>query len=180
MGCDIHCMVEYRDVYAGGDGKWHAIEIKNPYRVYHIPDNDGNMVEYDSYIEPYDGRDYQLFGILAGVRSDEYPQMDDARGLPPDVSDEVRAKFDEYSDDYHTPSWYTLNELESWYNNKENFHSVDYKDEAFKPYLRRIKKEDKDMRERFKSFMWGVDFMASLAEYYVAPQNVRVVFWFDN
>lgn len=181
MGTDIHCMVEYRDAYSDGDKKWHQIRIENPYRTdYYCSGSDDDILECHPFIEPLDGRDYQLFGILAGVRSDDYPTIDSCRGIPLDVSEDVKSILEKEEPFIHSISWYTLKELLCWYNNEKNFHSVDYEDEYYAPYLDDIKKEDSYMRERFQSFIYGIEFIASLACYYATYENIRIVFWFDS
>ncbi len=62
MGCDIHMYVEYKQQDAADDQReeyWYA---------------------YGSRINP--GRDYEMFGALAGVRTEHVPHIE-PRGLPP-------------------------------------------------------------------------------------------------
>lgn len=80
MGCDIHLYVEARE-----NGVW--VEKKGDF---------------------YDGRNYNLFSVLAGVRNrHEIIPICEPRGLPEDVSESVRE--DECYD--HSHSWLTLAEL---------------------------------------------------------------------
>lgn len=57
MGCDIHCYIEYHD----GHDRWSG---------------------FGGRINP--GRNYRLFGALAGVRTDAIEHVQ-PRGLPPDI-----------------------------------------------------------------------------------------------
>lgn len=57
----------------------------------------------------FDDRDYVVFGVLAGVRGWEGPQVSEARGLPEDVSLELAREFVE--GEYHSCSWLTVDEL---------------------------------------------------------------------
>jgi hypothetical protein len=56
----------------------------------------------------YDERNYDLFGVLAGVRGDVDPEFTEDRGLPADLSHDVR---EEHDTGYHSETWYTLAEL---------------------------------------------------------------------
>jgi DNA-binding transcriptional ArsR family regulator len=98
MGCDIHCILQKRT-----KGVWHTVCA--------ISD-----------IE----RNYTLFGILAGVRCDEYQPIDAPRGIPKGVDhvikptragDECRVYFGDY--DYwlgtHSYSWLTIREILKYY-----------------------------------------------------------------
>ena len=80
MGCDIHTRFEYR---RGPGEKW---------------------INYDCVGDFFSGRNYELFAILGDVRG-VFPYKDSVsvhgRGLPDDVSDEVRKDFEEYG---HSPS----------------------------------------------------------------------------
>src|SRR5262249_2591595 len=64
---------------------------------------------------------YNLFGILANVRNgsgfagcdtgDGFVPISVPRGLPGDVSDEVRAETNRWGEDGHSHSWFTVAEL---------------------------------------------------------------------
>jgi hypothetical protein len=97
MGCDIHCAIERRD----SSGCWHFVSPL-PIR-----------------------RNYELFGILAGVQGTRVP-ISLPRGLPVDYDqmDRTSADPDDYldSDDGggpdefgdHSRSWLTLAELRAY------------------------------------------------------------------
>ena len=72
MGVDINVFIEKRDK---DTGKWSVLST-----------------DYDAV---YEGRNYGLFGLLAGVRSTS-GMLQPVRGLPEDVSDELRKLYDEY------------------------------------------------------------------------------------
>jgi len=110
MGCDIHVFVERFD---REKNKWFAADnwIKN---------NNGDVgVPYDERI--YSGRNYNLFAILANVRNgrgfagiktgEGFDPIDEPRGLPVDVTREVRAEMDGWGDDGHSHSYVGLREL---------------------------------------------------------------------
>lgn len=80
MGTDIHMRLE---CYDKGFCKWHCVETIDV------------------------GRDYELFGLLAGVRGTEFDCQIDPRGLPGDVSPETVVDYD----GDHTPSFIYGDEL---------------------------------------------------------------------
>lgn len=85
MGCDIHTVVE-RKV----DGKYEAIPG----------------------FEPFDWRSYFMYGFLADVRNySDVPPLAKPRGLPDDVSEEVRELVDVWGMDGHSHSWLSVAEL---------------------------------------------------------------------
>lgn len=60
----------------------------------------------------YDGRNYELFSILADVRnSDEFIPIDSPRGIPEDSDERIRKASDDYGIDGHSHSHFTLEEL---------------------------------------------------------------------
>lgn len=152
--------------------------IPNPYHLtydYNSETDEMSDEATPNMIVPFDGRSYALFGILAGVRSNMFKQIDDPRGLPNDVSDTVLAAYKEYEYDWHTPSWYTLDELYAWLGKKKNFRLPMFDGESNSW----AKEESKEMRDLFRCFVFGVDFMANLMDPFALRPNVRVVFWFD-
>jgi hypothetical protein len=94
MGCDIHLFVEHE-----------AYDWEKVYRP--VKDERGWVENYYGY----EGRNYDLFAILAGVRRDEPKPIAEPRGLPEDVSADVKRASEEWDSDGHTHSWYSLAEL---------------------------------------------------------------------
>jgi hypothetical protein len=173
MGCDIHSYAEVRK----GD-QWHMVGPTFPL------DDFGREWEKRTHTEhPFDWRSYGMFGFLADVRNySRVPVIADPKHeLPPDVSKEIR---NEYGDDgdWHTATWLTLRQLIEF----------DY-DQVF--WDRRVTKqltanswtgaglaeggegEHLTVREFLgERFFRDLDLLKSLGD----PDNVRVVFWFDN
>lgn len=86
MGCDIHCFAERR-----GANDWECVSLDR---------------------EPFDCRSYGMFGFLADVRNySAVPPIAAPRGFPDDASGPIRAGYEEWGVDAHTPSWLTLEEL---------------------------------------------------------------------
>jgi len=107
---------------------------------------------------PYDGRNYELFGVLAGVRSREYDMIDYPRCLPNDVSKEIKDEHERWGIDAHSATYYTLDELlDSDYRKM----SVDELAEMRLEYF-------------FKDVL---DTCLKLTD---NPSDFRLVFWFDN
>lgn len=98
MGCDIHAFLEYKN----NDGVW----------------EDANIFEFDNYdqafqiMDVYDGRDYELFAVLANVRNDNGNRpISEPRGVPDDVSGNIKEEIKKWDCDGHSHSYYTLREL---------------------------------------------------------------------
>jgi hypothetical protein len=92
MGCDIHVYIEFKK----GDAPWTADE----HHRYDPEDNYVNAVQAS-------GRDYNLFGKLAGVRS-AGPQP---KGFPNDASDIVLKASEIWGGDAHSHSFSSLAEF---------------------------------------------------------------------
>lgn len=130
MGCDIHSYVEV---------------MKNQRWILHTP-------------EPgYTWRDYGMFGILAGVRMRGFNPMAKHRGLPKNVSKEVKELADEYGGDGHTHSYLTLKEILDYdYDQTIPLHGVlsakkyDQWDKKSTPYLDYANSEYVLMPEAYK------------------------------
>jgi hypothetical protein len=134
MGTDIRWCVEVQ----GEDGVWEGFEPEDPepqIRDFYKPEKTESRAWFEAHSiwlnkNPwyYEGRNYALFGVLAGVRSHTYPQISPLKGFPEDVSESVRDEMGYYEpvsnpfgilenleNDYtllggsHT--WYTLQEL---------------------------------------------------------------------
>lgn len=90
MGCDCKMLLE---VYDKGVGRWHGQEV----------------IEL--------GRDYELFGLLAGVRGIEFDPIADPRGAPTDESADSELYFADGG--WHTRSFLYADEILSRTNRKE-------------------------------------------------------------
>lgn len=173
MGCDIHSFAEVRK-----DGKWEKVSDVFPL--------DGYDKEYygkDFGCWPFTWRSYDLFGWLADVRNcSRVPPISQPRGLPDDVSLEIKRESDDWGLDGHSRSWLSLAEL----------LAVDY-EQVF--WDRRVAKriagrgwysaalaEEGEgrhitLREHLSPTYFSVlEVLKTLGE----PKDVRVVFWFDN
>lgn len=153
MGCDIHPYVEVRQP----DGTWSRVDV--------------TVFNY---------RIYAIYGFLANVRNySASPTIALPRGLPSDVSREVAAEYDV---DYHSASWLTLRELQSYdyeqqFENRRHRPQVQHHSADFIG-VRYFGRPSYVVLKDFLSDIFFRD-VARLAELGNAD-DVRVVFWFDS
>lgn len=113
MGCDIHMYVEKKKA----DGTWKAMDKW----VEEAEDDEPSYwnADYNSLV--YNGRNYNLFAILANVRNgygfagcdtgEGFVPISEPKGLPDDVTEEVKRCSDQWDCDGHSHSYLTLKEL---------------------------------------------------------------------
>lgn len=157
MGCDIHAYVETRPP---GIRVW---EYEPDVRVFHR----------DEF------RLYRLFGWLGDVRNDSaVPPIAARRGLPDDVSDEVREeRYEEWGDDAHDPSWVSVTELLAFdYNAVMEDRRVSLTGDGSNTCP---VGEGRVMTYREFLGSWFFEDLARLRAL-EKRSDTRVVFWFDN
>jgi hypothetical protein len=172
----------------------------NPY--YQEGNDDGErMLSVESI---YSGRNYELFGILAGVRDRNNDSIDDPRGLPEDVCEVTKKESDRWDSDGHSHSWVTLKELKEY----QGLHPVVRRSGMISPEAAKLLDEGiqtpdtwcqgtsltdwvkreweegydtlkpiidaMDKRVREEFWVWGDEPKPELDE------KIRIVFWFDN
>lgn len=196
MGCDIHLYTEKIKSVNGVD-KWVNCDHwkLNPY----FGDD-----EYEPELELislYSGRNYNLFGVLAGVRGGY--EICPPRGLPSDVSDIVKKNSDRWDSDGHSHSYFTLAELKEYYkNNSHTSHNgfinkrqiKELDEDGITPYSwsewsgpnlqYREWKEDSSLKplvesldKRMRDEFWVQEEVEDTSK---EDSKIRVVFWFDN
>jgi hypothetical protein len=113
MGCDIHIYVEKKN-----NEKWEAIKGKNPYFCKWSKEE----FVFEGWM--YNGRNYNLFAILADVRNSyNVKPISTPRGLPTDVSEYVQKESEDWGCDGHSHNYYTFYEILNYdwdYNCVEN------------------------------------------------------------
>ena len=102
MGCDIHWYSETKI-----NGKWVCDQADSFEKGEHLDYEPHDMNNF-----PNRERDYWLFGLLAGVRCDVSYGFK-AKGIPEDLSSEVKTIFDEWDSDGHSHSYLTREELKA-------------------------------------------------------------------
>lgn len=140
MGCDIH---EYREKKVNGE--WITADTWE--------------TEEDGYMTndcPYLGRNYTLFGFLAGVRIEVSEGLGEPKGLPDDVSTEVKQASDYWGSDGHSHSWVLVSDI--------------------KEHLAKLLIEPTEASEYYEGGL------RSIVEMFkdIDGEDHRFVFWFDN
>ena len=102
MACDIHWYSETKK-----DGTWRCDQAESFHK-----DEDPEYEHHDMNNFPNGERDYWMFGLLADVRCD-VPYGFAAKGIPDELSPEVKTIFDELDDDGHSHSYLTREELKA-------------------------------------------------------------------
>ena len=166
MGCDIHFFVEKRSKGALRQESLNKIleteeEVKDEWVTADtwipnpdFPEYSKNPIQISSHF--YRGRNYHLFGVLADVRFDCPKPIAAGRGLPDNLSEEVKNEYKSWGGDAHSCTWASLTELVNadW----------DYYDSLV----------EKGYLDSFKNTL------NKLKEISNNTDNVRCVFWFDN
>lgn len=243
MGCDIHLYAEKRV-----DGAWQSADAWEPNEYYdpEDPDSEEKPLAIPYRKRFYDSRNYDLFAMLANVRNgyrfagcdtgDGFVPICEPKGLPDDVSPQVKADSDRWGSDGHSHSWLTVAELmaydwtqttkhRGWLNAVE-FHRWDrwprsqgeppdewcggvsgprishVSEVEMKRRVDAIKPPEPGgsiaMEKAIKASLgdyyclceWTTPYMRSAREFLSstmprlwrlgAPEDVRIVFWFDN
>lgn len=199
MGCDIHPYVETRESAAG---PWSAVLAECDhcdglgYDKYEdkvctrclLPEEDHpddkkclfdhtNAVEFQhpdcpqchgTKLSPERGhsdRNYWLFNRLAGVRGGPDTAIEQPKGIPDDASDAYKAVVARWGGDGHSHSYFVLSELLAveWSSREETLDDF------------RTKK-----KVSVKAYEGWKEWLDELAAKYPNPDNVRIVFFFDN
>lgn len=133
-------------------GKWRSID-----RWYYDKDSKRWAIYWTDRF--YRGRNYILFSILANVRNkdNDIDVLAFPKGVPPDVSPRVKSEIKWNEADGHSHSYFTLKELEQFDWEKEvNGHTYSqWVGSYFNNMITQLKERDE-------------------------PQNIRLVFFFDN
>lgn len=215
MGCDIHLFVE-RKV----DGKWISADKWTPYPYREEGDVKQFWVAYDDRF--YRDRNYDLFGMLANVRNgvwgDGFNPIAAPKGLPCDVSPEVKREYSDWGEDGHSHSWLTLAELKAYdWEGQKTIHRGWVDAEQFQVFeaagkpksysasvsgmsvrhisndlMREVIQAGISQRSLYTQVEWEESYYESAKKFvdnvipkldalsYGKPENVRIVFWFDN
>lgn len=164
MGCDIHSFAENRNKE---NNKWEVVEGLNP----------------------FDWRNYSVFAFLADVRNyDHCEPISQPKGLPDD-SEFLNTETDERIEemDYHSKSYLTLKELLDF-----DYDKTFWNRRIYKPTYREdgtcsggngaaLAEEGEgtivSYRENLGTYFFDdLDKLKSIGD----PNDVRVVFYFDN
>lgn len=162
MGCDIHGFIEIK-TRINGEMKW---RFYNHYRINHYHTN-GYDIKYE-ILEIFGRRNYLAFSQLAGVRSSPGDGVQKKlclnRGLPEDISEEVKTESFRWDMDAHSENYATLKEIMD-YNKK----------------IEKIPNHPNELKELEDELI-----RHALDEFYVESNvvehadDIRFVFWFEN
>jgi len=189
MGCDIHSFAEVKK-----DNKW--VRIKESLF------DDGD----EKTTEPFGLRTYSVFAFLADVRNyDHCEPISEPKGLPDDSeylnsvspyaydsnpmngkpipeNERETIKSDVMQNDYHSYSWLTLKELLDFDYNKTFWNRRVSKQTSPHGWNgAALAEEGEGVIISYKEnlgecFFKDIEVLKILGE----PENVRIVFWFDN
>jgi hypothetical protein len=175
MGCDIHAHGEVRQK----DGTW-----KNVGKVFPVKDKIWADIIKSGTEEPFYPRNYGVFGFLADVRNYSHvPTIAPPKyAIPEDASPETIKDYEGWEDDAHTATWLTLAQLLEPDYDKTFWDRRVTKQTAKNVWDGAALAEEGEgthptLREFLgDTFFSHLEFMKGLG----APDDVRVVFWFDN
>lgn len=175
MGCDIHCYIQYKK--KNNDDRW--------------------WWDFGGHISP--GRNYAMFGILAGVRDHFALHSFTPKGILPEEKQSYAVREDLYlyiTEDGKGDHETTLEHAQSWGSGKiindekgnpykvlhPDWHSHSWMttqelEEAYKWYKKYTKSEGEDGRVPFE-YKVILKLMKILEDN--GRNDVLLVFWFDN
>ncbi|MEU6868377.1 hypothetical protein ABZ924_34970 [Streptomyces sp. NPDC046876] len=160
MGADIHGFIECRVTYGT------------------IDEEDSS---WDAAIDLsllYNGNSYDAFGCLFGVRNySGFRPLAEGRGLPPDVTEEVRGYYEDDPYLYHSASWIGWEELAAVDWDEPNL-PVDARVHEYRiTRVERMTRREALSQDGRWAPVWAT--MKALADVH-GPEYVRLVVWFDN
>lgn len=167
MGCDIHVYLE-KKVKVNDELKWVNCDYYQKNEYYEEYSGDDSEKEFN-IVQFYGERSYTLFGILAGVRDGYNIQISEPKGLPDDVTPEVKSISDYWGSDAHSHSYLTINEIYDF------LRAVPITKQSSNPNDNPLKRFLDKMITRYEDEFWNFEGTKDENGDYF-----RVVFWFDN
>lgn len=175
MGCDIHCFAEMRDIETN---QWEKVGD-----AFTLDDYDKKRLGKDKGNRPFDWRSYSMFAFLADVRNyDHCEPLSQPKGIPDNVCKEIGEEYEEWGCDAHSASYFTAKELLDFNYDKTFWNRRITKQTAPNVYNGASLAEEGEginltYRENLgEMFFIHLEELKSLGE----PEDVRIVFWFDN
>ncbi len=187
MGCDIHSFAEKRNKKTG---KWEVVTDH-----FTLDSYDQEYYKKEKGDHPFDWRSYSVFAFLAGVRNyDHCEPLSKPKGLPYDseylntiVCNETIKQSIESDGDYHSLSYLTLKELIEFDYDKTFWNRRIYRT-TYRPDGTVSGVDGASVAEEGEGKM--ITYRENLGEFFFIhleelkqlgePEDVRVVFWFDN
>ena len=167
MGCDIHSFAE-RKVNGKQEKVGDHFSLGEWERKYYKKEKGEN---------PFDWRSYSMFAFLADVRNyDHCEPISEPKGLPTDISGEVREEYGDGSD-WHSASHLTTKELLDFDYEKEFWNRRVMKNNTGASLAEEGEGTVLSYRENLGEFFFlHLEELKQLGN----PEDVRIVFWFDN
>jgi hypothetical protein len=135
---------------------------------------------------PFDGmRSYGLFGFLADVRNySEVPVIAAPQWtIPADASSKVRQEYEEWNGSAHSATWLTLKQLQD-FNYDQVFWDRRITRQEGSGYWNGAARAEEGEGEHLpiREFLPRLyfDHLETMAHLGYEPEDVRLVFWFDN
>lgn len=169
MGCDIHSFAERRNKETK---KWERVT-----NHFSLGEFDKRYYKKEKGDYPFYWRSYSMFAFLADVRNyDHCEPLSEPKGLPDDISDEVKEEYGE-GWDYHSASFLTVKELLDFDYDKTFWNRRVYKDGNGASLAEEGEGTVVSYRENLGEFFFKhLEELKELGD----PEDVRIVFWFDN
>ena len=173
MGCDIHCFAEKRN-----NGQWEKIGD-----VFTLDEYDKKYYDKEKGDQPFNWRSYSMFAFLACVRNyDHLDPISTPRGLPNDMSPQVKEEYLSWGVDAHSCSWLSARELLDF-----NYEKI-FENRRATVQLAPNIFSGAGLAEKGKGEM--ISYRNNLGEFFFKhlqelenignPEDTRIVFWFDN
>lgn len=177
MGCNIHSFAETKV-----NGKWEKVG-----EHFSLGEWEKKCYKKEKNDSPFDWRSYSMFAFLADVRNyDHCEPISEPKGIPDDVCKEIKSEYEDWKSDAHSSSYLTLKELldfdydKVFWNRRisrttHNENGVSYTNGAS------LAEEGEGSIVTYRENL-GDFFFTHLSELKKLgdPENVRIVFWFDN
>jgi hypothetical protein len=175
MGCDIHSYAERRNKQTG---KWEKVTDH-----FSLSDFDKDWYKKEKGDHPFDWRHYSMFAFLAGVRNyDRCDPISEPRGIPDDTSESVREEYEVWDGDSHSASFLSAKELLEFDYDKKFWDRRVTKQTGPNSWTGAGLAEEGEGRIVTYRENLGDDYFKHLEELEQLgdPEDVRIVFWFDN
>ncbi|MED1801822.1 hypothetical protein [Brevibacillus porteri] len=146
----------------------------------------------------YKERNYALFAMLADVRNNyDYKPICQPKGLPGDISDVVGKEAARWEEDGHNHSWLTLQELLTYDWDQTTTITGWVEKNVADKYRQTGKRpsywfyDTTNRNNNYEQISWQVKYsehvqqfldygLLKLKQYACPPEDIRIVFWFDN
>lgn len=171
MGCDIHAFAEKRK---DKKAKWVLVTD-----VFPLSDFDKDWYKKEKGDHPFDWRQYGMYGFLADVRNYSHvPVIAEPKWvIPEDATKEVKEEFEKWNGDAHTATWLTAKQLLDFDYDQVFWDKRVTRDGDGAAEANEGEGEHLTIREFLgEEYFEHLETLKSLGD----PENVRVIFWFDN